>query len=220
MESITVRKMVKALAEQVTFLILPGLKKIYDATQAILKEQDAAKVRDEELRKEQLEQRAILEQILAEVAEPVPGPAVAIRFKIIDPETGQTIQEGDSPLNVVLNRRTKRRVIGTPVDSDGNPTTLDQADQPTEISNGNPAVTLSEIDLSTLSFTMEAGGAAGIGPISITGDADRDAGEVTPISGVLDVTVPPGDAIQINFQVGPEEAVPPAGGGGGGEPQP
>lgn len=150
------------------------------------------------IRAEQLSQRKLLETILTELQ---PGPAVSFFYEVTDPATGQTqTYEGD--FQMIQNRNTTRQVKLTPKDSDGNVTTLDG---PVVVTSSNPAVIIEGLSEDGLAFSMRTSGLAGIGPISLEGDADRTAG-VSMITGNIDVTVPPGDAVTLVPEIGEEVA--------------
>jgi len=136
----------------------------------------------------------LLTKILAVIT---PGPAVEFSF-VVTTETGEVL-EGVSV--VIQNRHTTIHVKGVPKDADGNVTTLDGA---AKVTSANPAVTIQNLSEDGLEFDMRTEGLAGIGPVSMEGDADKSPDAVKLISGKLDVTVPAGDAVTVDLQVGQE----------------
>lgn len=137
----------------------------------------------------------------------VPGPAVRVFFQLSDPETGEILFEGESPLQANQSRRTKIHVTVVLKDADGNQTKLDQVDTPSTVDSANPAITIQNFDVNAMEFDMITGGLAGVGPISLNGDANLKPGETTPFTGKIDMVVPPGDAVVAEFQLGAEEPV-------------
>lgn len=176
---------------------------------ALLKEVDAASARHtlllERLERQQAIQGKDIRNILAAL---VPGPAASFYFVVTD-ETGQILFEGESPMEFVMQRHSRRHFKAIAKDADGNVTTLDQADIETRITSANPAVSVENFDADNLEGDLVTGALAGSGPVSLIGDADRDAGEVTELTGVMDILVPAGDAVSVEFELGPEEPVTP-----------
>jgi hypothetical protein len=136
----------------------------------------------------------LLKEILAAMT---PGPAVSIEFNVVT-ETGE-ILEGVS--EVIQHLHTTIHVKGIARDADGNITTLDGA---AKVTSDNPAVTIQNVSADGLEFDMVTAGLAGTGPVSVEGDADKSPDAVKTISGKLDVTVPAGDAVTVDLQVGEE----------------
>lgn len=152
----------------------------------------------------QVTQTSALNSILQAVTPPPPGPAVGIYFIVSDPQTGVILFEGDSPLQANQSRHSTRHVKVIAKDVDGNVTTLDQADVPTTVVSANAAITIQNLDPATLEFDMVTGALAGVGPISLNGDANLESGAVTQLVGTLDMTVPAGDAVTVEFELGAE----------------
>lgn len=183
-------------------LLDPILKAIKDFKQAFDARTNEIIANQEKIIALQEQNLAIDKKILAVL---VPGPAVKVFFVITDPDTGEILFEGESPLQAIMNRHTRRHVKPTFKDEDGNVTTLDQQDTPTSVVSANAAVTIENFDASTGEFDLVTAGLAGIGPVSLNGDADLTAGSTLPITGTIDITVPPGNAVTVDFELGAEQ---------------
>lgn len=138
----------------------------------------------------------------------LPGPAVSLYLELFD-EAGNITDQGALPMQAIINRNTSRTFKLTPRDADGNVTTLDGA---LSVDSANAAISIADLGTDGLSGRLVAGKLAGVGPISFHGDADLSAG-VREVAGVVDITVPAGEAMTIDIELGDEVPAAP-------EPQP
>lgn len=154
-------------------------------------------------------ERAILNEKLDRLlAGTLPGPAVSLYLELFD-EAGNITDQGALPMQAIINRNTSRTFKLTPRDADGNVTTLDGA---LSVDSANAAISIADLGTDGLSGRLVAGKLAGVGPISFHGDADLSAG-VREVAGVVDITVPAGEAMTIDIELGDEVPAAP-------EPQP
>jgi hypothetical protein len=104
---------------------------------------------------------------------------------------------------LTLNPRTG----GNAAHPDGFPARLDG---PPEWANSNPSVVSLTVAADGLSAVIKSL-APGAAQITVTADADLDAGEVREITGVLDVEVMSGEAVTLGVTAGTpsEQVVPP-----------
>ncbi len=152
-------------------------------TAEILKVTKATLVKVDQIQAEQVEQRAILEKILATVT---PLPAAKILFKV-DIE-GQ-ISEGVT--NATMTNSQQLTATIQPVDKKGQPAPVDGI--PVWASSDETIITVTPAD-DGLSAVVAAVGPLGAAKVSVTADADLGAGTAA-IFGTLDVTITQGQAV-------------------------
>lgn len=104
------------------------------------------------------------------------------------------------PLNIALTTEEKILVTLNPLTVAGNPATVD----------GEPVWTVSEGDatLDILPGALSAyvvSGSAGASLVTVTADADLDAGELRELSDVIAVTVVAAEAASFGFNAGTPE---------------
>jgi len=141
------------------------------------------------LRDEQDAQRVLLLRILAAV-EPLP----AVKFVFTVDLEGQ-ILEGVTSITMKDNQQATASI--QPVDSKGNPATLDGV--PVWASSDETIVTV-EPATDGLSALVKATGPVGTAKVSVTGDADMGEG-TKPIFGQLDVDVTAGEAVSLTMKL-------------------
>lgn len=189
--------------------IAKSLSDIFTSNGKVLAEIKAVRVDLAVLRADQVEFRAETKAGLEQIFEDLVGkPATQVFFRLYD-EAGNLIQEGLSPMDAIQNRHTVIHVVPEFLDEDGNVTMLDTSDEPIQVASANPAITIANLSQSTGEFDMVTQGLAGVGPVSLTGDAAKKSGEIKDVAGKIDMTVPPGDAVTVNFKLGSESPNPP-----------
>ncbi len=139
------------------------------------------------------------------LAATLPGPAVSLYLELFD-AAGNITDQGALPMQANINRHTSRTFKITPRDSDGNVTTLDGV---LTVESANAAITVADLAADGLSGKLVAGALAGSGPVSFHGDADHTA-DVKEVAGNVDITVPAGDAITLDIELGEEVPETPA----------
>jgi len=133
------------------------------------------------------------------IAATLPGPAVTLYLELFD-EAGNITDQGVLPMQANISRNSSRTFKLTPRDSDQNVTTLDGA---MSVESANAAITLADLSVDGLSGRLVAGTKAGSGPVSFHGDADLSAG-VREVAGSVDITVPAGEAVSFDIELGDE----------------
>lgn len=140
--------------------------------------------------REQIEQRALLQRILAAV-EPLP----AVKFVFTVDLEGQ-ITEGAQSITMTNSQKATATI--TPIDAKGQPASVDGV--PVWASSDATILTVTAA-ADGLSAEVAAVGPLGTAKVSVTGDADLGA-DVKPIFGELDVTVTQGQAIGFKIDLG------------------
>ncbi len=135
-------------------------------------------------------QDELLEQILAILS---PGPAVTLEITAILPDG--TIQRGITTMTMRDDQQVTLTI--TPKDKKGKPAQLDGI--PVWASSDETVVTV--VAAADGLSAVAAGVAPGSGRVTVTGDADLGSG-VTPITGVLDVSITGGAAATIDIAAG------------------